>query len=380
MANGSSSVGMNKFMLHEEMRRPSVNAAMPQAQRHLWDKRNATEGNPAMHQTSWMTSTILNRLSANAGMLLVRSLWDYCPEHMFIVRVDGPTDFVIEAMNPTRQAMLGYEATYTGKRIEQLLPPPLCHGVIANLHRCVECASPIRYEEKGGYLDRDGICQQGHWQTLLVPITNQEGAVTHLFGVSRDMSLLAEQPVGAYSDSKEFERRVHERTAELVAANEHLTHLATHDALTDIYNRHYLLELAELELRRASRYEQPLCLMMLDVDHFKEINDVEGHLAGDEALRRVARTILATVRECDLVGRYGGDEFLILMPETTATGACEIAERLRRTLTQTSPLTISIGIASLEPVDRFVVDLIHRADTMLLQAKRNGRNRIECAA
>ncbi|MGR4068511.1 diguanylate cyclase [Billgrantia sp. C5P2] len=333
-----------------------------------------------MHQTPWMTSDILSRLNANAGMLLVRSLWEYCPEHMFIVRVEGPTDFVVEAMNPTRQAMLGNDTIAIGKRIEQLLPPHMGHGVIANLKRCVECRSPIRYEEEGGYIDRNGICQQGHWQTLLVPITNQEGYVTHLFGVSRDMSLLSNQPGGAYPNSKEFERRVHERTAELIAANEHLTHLATHDPLTDIYNRRYLLELAELELRRAFRYEQPLCLMMLDVDHFKEINDVEGHLAGDEALRRVAHTILATVRECDLVGRYGGDEFIILMPETTAAGASEIAERLQRTLSQTTPLTISIGIASLEPADRFVVDLIHRADALLLQAKRNGRNRIECAA
>lgn len=333
-----------------------------------------------MHKTSWMTSDILSRLNANAGMLLVRSLWEYCPEHMFIVRVEGPADFVIEAMNPTRQAMLGNDTVSIGKRIEQLLPPPMCHGVIANLNRCVECGSPIRYEEKGGYIDRNGIYQQAHWQTLLVPITNQEGCVTHLFGVSRDMSLLPAQVAGTSPDSKEFERRVHERTAELVAANEHLTHLATHDSLTDIYNRRYLLELAELELRRTSRYEQSLCLMMLDIDHFKELNDTEGHLAGDDALRSVARTILATVRECDLVGRYGGDEFIILMPETTADGAREIAERLRRTLTQASQLTISIGIASLAPDDRFVVDLIHRADSLLLQAKRNGRNRIECAA
>ncbi|MCE8015379.1 diguanylate cyclase [Halomonas sp. MCCC 1A17488] len=333
-----------------------------------------------MHKTSWMTSDILGRLNANAGMLLLRSLWEYCPEHMFIVRVEGPADFVIEAMNSTRQAMLGDETACIGKRIEQLLPPPMCHGVIANLHRCAECGSPIRYEEKGGYVDRHGACQQGHWQTLLVPITNQEGRVTHLFGVSRDMSQLPEQPVGASPESKEFERRVHERTAELVAANEHLTHLATHDCLTDTYNRRYLQELAELELRRASRYEQSLCLMMLDIDYFKKINDSEGHLAGDEALRCVAHTILATVRECDLVGRYGGDEFLILMPETTADGAREIAERLRRTLTQTSRFTVSIGIACLAPTDHFVVDLIHRADTMLLQAKRNGRNRIECAA
>lgn len=333
-----------------------------------------------MHKTSW-TSDILNRLNANAGILLVRSLWEYCPEHMFIVRVEGPADFVVEAMNPTRQAMLGDETSYIGKRIEQLLPAPMGHGVIANLCRCVESGSPIRYEEQGGYINHEGDCHQGRWQTLLVPITNQEGIVTHLFGVSRDLTLLPDEaPVGCDTENREFERRVQERTSELLAANEKLTYLATHDHLTDTYNRRYLLELAELELRRAFRYEQSLCLMMLDIDRFKEINDTEGHLAGDEALRSVARTLLATVRECDLVGRYGGDEFFILMPETNAAGAKEIAERLRRTLDQTTRLTISIGIANLQPGDQFVIDLIHRADAMLLQAKRNGRNRIEYAA
>jgi diguanylate cyclase (GGDEF)-like protein len=332
-----------------------------------------------MHQTSWMTSDILSRLSANASMLLVRSLWEYCPDHMFIIRVDGPNEFVIEAMNPTRQAMLSEATSFIGKPIEQLLPPPTCHGVIANLSRCVESRSPIRYEETGGYVDRDGVRQQDHWQTLLVPITNQDGIVTHLFGVSRDVALLPERHTEPKTDSRELERRVHERTAELVAANEKLTYLATHDHLTDTYNRRYLMELAELELRRAFRYNQPLSLLMIDVDHFKTINDTQGHLTGDDTLRCVARTILATVRECDLVGRYGGDEFLVLMPETTASGAQEFAERLRKTLNQTARLTISVGIACLGPDDCFAVDLIHRADALLLQAKRNGRNRIECA-
>lgn len=333
-----------------------------------------------MQQTSWMTSDILSRLNANAGMLLVRSLWEYCPEHMFIIRVDGPAKFVIEAMNPMRQAMLGEATSFIGKPIEQLLPPPMCQAVIDNLCRCVETRTPIRYEESGGHVDRNGVRQEDHWQTLLVPISNQDGIVTHLFGVSRDLALLPERYDEAHSDSREVERRVHERTAELVAANEKLTYLATHDHLTDTYNRRYLMELAELELRRTFRYNQPMCLMMIDIDHFKAINDTAGHLMGDDILRCVARTILATVRECDLVGRYGGDEFLVLMPETTASGAQEFAERLRQTLSQTTQLTISVGIASLGPDDRFVVDLIHRADALLLQAKRNGRNRIEYAA
>lgn len=374
---GPSTNVMTKFMLHKKLQPPNFNAASPQDKCTFRHREGIAEGSLAMQQTSWITSDILNRLNANAGMLLVRSLWEYCPEHMFIIRVDGPTEFVIEAMNPTRQAMFSEATSYIGKPIEQLLPAPLCQAVIANLSRCVETRTPIRYEESGGHIDRNGVHQQDHWQTLLVPISNQDGTVTHLFGVSRDLAVLPERHSALHSDSKEVERRVHERTVELVAANEKLTYLATHDHLTAAYNRRYLMELAELELRRALRYNQPMSLLMIDIDHFKSINDTQGHLAGDDSLRCVAHTILANVRECDLVGRYGGDEFLVLMPETTVVGAQEFAERLRQTLGQTSTLTISIGIAGLRQDDCFVVDLVHRADARLLQAKRNGRNRIE---
>lgn len=333
-----------------------------------------------MQQNPWLTSDILSRLSANTCLLLVRSLWEYCPEHMFIVRVEGPGNFVIEAMNSTHEMTSAETSAVIGKRIEQSLPAPLCHGVLANLGRCVESGAPVRYEENGDYLDRYGIHQHVHRQTLLVPITNTEGRVTHLFGISHDRAFSREHYMLTPGVTGELERQVCERMAELIAANEKLAYLATHDHLTSTYNRRYLMELAEQELRRAIRYELPLCLLMLDIDHFKTLNDARGHLVGDEALRCVARTILATVRECDLVGRYGGDEFLILMPETTASGAQELAERLRNTLTQTSRLTLSIGIASLAPGDDVVIDLIDRADALLLQAKRNGRNRIECAA
>ncbi|MCC5883993.1 MAG: diguanylate cyclase [Halomonas sp.] len=333
-----------------------------------------------MHKTFWMTSDILSQLNPNAGMLLVRSLWEYCPEQMFILRVEGPSEFVIEAMNPTRQAVLGESAALIGKPIEQLVPASECQGVVAHLRRCVETRSPLSYEESCGYHELNGGSLHAHWQTLLIPISNQEGVVTHVFGISRDLALMSPGVGSGGSQFCELEQRVHERTAELLAANERLTYLASHDHLTGTYNRRYLLEMAELELRRAFRYQQPMCLLMLDIDYFKELNDTHGHLEGDEALRCLARTIMATVRECDLVGRYGGDEFLILMPETTASGAQEFAERLRITLSQTTRLTISIGIACLEPGDDLVVDLIDRADSLLLQAKRNGRNRIEYAA
>ncbi len=117
----------------------------------------------------------------------------------------------------------------------------------------------------------------------------------------------------------------------------------------------------------------------LDIDHFKSINDEKGHAAGDQALQTVTRAIRATVRNCDLVGRYGGDEFIIVLPETDLHGARVIAERLSSTL-QGAELFISIGLATLERNDQTIDDVINRADHLLLSAKRNGRNRIESAS
>lgn len=327
-----------------------------------------------MITSSLMASHFLDRINANAGMMLLRSLWEYCPEHMFIVRVEGPGEYIVEAVNPTRLATLRDDAACIGERIEKVLPTPTCSRITAYFTRCVETRAPLRYEEEGESLDPDGSQRQGLWQTLLIPLTGSSGQVTHLFGISKEATQ------ASLKEDEALERRVIERTAELMAANQKLKHLATHDHLTDTFNRRHFMELAEVELRRAYRYNLSLCLMMLDIDNFKGINDERGHPAGDQALSDVSRSIRTSVRESDLVGRYGGDEFLILMPETQADGAREIAERLRNTLRRSSGLTISIGIASLRPGDKFVDDLIRRADQLMFQAKRNGRNRIEIMA
>ncbi|WP_181870060.1 sensor domain-containing diguanylate cyclase [Halomonas sp. DQ26W] len=315
---------------------------------------------------------------------------------MFIVRVDGRENFVIEAINPSQQARVGNELTCVGKHLAHLLPSPFGDGVIANCARCVEEGAPVRYEAMGKYVDKQGVRRQCCWQTLLVPIANHQGVLTHLLGIVHDTHIESipqtrpleqvqeqvqeqeQQQVQELELELELERRVMERTNELMAANLQLTYLATHDALTETYNRRHLLELADNEFRRASRYELSLCLMMLDIDNFKTINDEQGHLAGDQALRTVAQATMAMVRDCDLVGRYGGDEFIIVLPETDIDGARAIAQRLSRTLQEAGLLCVSIGITSREHDDQTVVELINRADFLLLDAKRNGRNRIEC--
>ena len=164
-----------------------------------------------------------------------------------------------------------------------------------------------------------------------------------------------------------------------------LEDLATRDPLTNLFNRRHFLVLAEQEWKRAVRYKHPLCALMLDVDHFKQINDQHGHAAGDKALTTVANVIRSTLRSTEIAGRYGGDEFVVLLPETLPQHGLQVAHRICRDITAYTirsdigiiELTPSIGVAcrakdstgSLDSLD----DLLHQADKALYTAKRMGR-------
>jgi len=160
-------------------------------------------------------------------------------------------------------------------------------------------------------------------------------------------------------------------------------HLATVDALTGLHNRLWLNSMFARELTRSQRGDDPLCLVMVDVDHFKEFNDQHGHLAGDELLCTMADVLRAEVRPHDMVARFGGEEFALLLPGTALEEARGIAERIRAQAAQAplpienssdaAPVTVSVGIAAAK-VDDTLQSLLARADEALYQAKRNGRN------
>lgn len=170
------------------------------------------------------------------------------------------------------------------------------------------------------------------------------------------------------------------------ADNRRLEELATTDALTRLLNRRALLERLSVEVDRARRFSSQLSLLMVDVDHFKEINDAHGHLAGDEILRRLGNLLAGAVRTIDVVARYGGEEFVVILPETSTEGAVTFAERLRKSVAdeefplangQRFHLTCSIGVATF-PSARVASpeDLFARADEALYRAKSGGRNQV----
>lgn len=176
-------------------------------------------------------------------------------------------------------------------------------------------------------------------------------------------------------------------TAAIALQNAHLfarvQELATMDALTGVANRRHFFDLARREIERVARYGRPLSLLMIDADYFKQINDHYGHVVGDEVLQAIAMRCRVDLREVDVIGRYGGEEFLVLLPETTTAQALRVADRLREAVGQTPILTragpisasISVGVAGFPPgVTGTVEDLLDQVDRALYSAKTAGRN------
>jgi len=192
-------------------------------------------------------------------------------------------------------------------------------------------------------------------------------------------------------------RRILDLQNALLEAQEILRLQATQDPLTSLWNRGMIMELLGRELARAKRERSPLSVLMLDLDLFKIVNDTYGHLAGDLVLREAAQRMRGSVRAYDAVGRYGGEEFLIVSPGCPAVGAVNLAERIRKAIGEkpmnTSEalisITISVGVATAEYVDKRATpnknlgeyteaeNLVRAADDALYRAKRWGRNRVE---
>lgn len=198
-----------------------------------------------------------------------------------------------------------------------------------------------------------------HMEWTLCSISGDDGAISSIIGVSRDMS-------------------AH------VAMRDELRNRAHHDSLTGLINRGHFTELGAAEIGRSQRYGQPLSLMMLDLDHFKKVNDTRGHQAGDVALQTCAHVLGRECREFDIAARLGGEEFTVLLPNTALHEAMQAAERMRVAISQQPVLleggdafhlTTSVGVAEIQP-EETLESLLRRADAALYAAKQSGRNRV----
>lgn len=287
-------------------------------------------------------------------MLLVAGL-EQSPSAALITNKLG----TIEYINPSFTDLTGYSYDEAiGSNPRMLKSGDQFHDSSASLWQTItqggQWQGEFHNRHKGGEL---------YWTSARIsPITNPKGEITHFVGIQENIT-------------------------EQKRLREQLELMSKTDLLTGLHNRRYFFEATQMELARAQRNNTSLCMMMIDIDHFKRINDRHGHQAGDSVLSQISHEFKANLRVNDILARYGGEEFVITLPETTIGEAAHFAERIRRAVEDARfqidgeevNLTISIGCAGLPTGSLNLSKLIERADVAMYQAKSNGRNRVEIA-
>ncbi|MCS0660717.1 sensor domain-containing diguanylate cyclase [Massilia terrae] len=260
-----------------------------------------------------------------------------------------------------------------------------------DLERDLDCVRQLlagsinSYSLEKRYIRKDGAT---NWVNIAASLVRQRsGEADYFIVVIEDIQPRKTAEAALEETRKSHERRleqqVAERTEALTSANKELERLAHHDALTGLENRLAANERLRFEFLRLKRTGNVYSVLMLDVDHFKRINDTYGHETGDHVLRQMGELLAEVTRKTDFVARFGGEEFLVILPDTDATGAMEGAEKIRqaanaRVFPAVGHVTLSIGIATAKAADSNEDEAVRRADKALYRAKHGGRNTIRC--
>ena len=239
----------------------------------------------------------------------------------------------------------------------------------------------IREIDADGHLTREPRAGAEEPQSTDTEITEIRNAIDNL------ETDLRSSYVSLSKSKEELDLRVEERTQELKEAREIAEELARIDPLTELNNRRAFFDYAGRVHKQARRVKGQYAVLMIDIDYFKQVNDQYGHESGDEVLKTVSRILESRARETDVLGRLGGEEFAIILPDTSSTGAVELAEHIRDVLARTPTstqseeisVTASIGVAHCADVQESFQSTLARADDALYEAKRPGRNKVELA-
>ena len=326
-------------------------------------------------------------LASGVELEFFRQLWEKSADPFWLCECVG-NDFVVAHFNPAQRLVLPQIAP--GASVRELLGGgDQAEMLLSGYYECRNAAKTVMFKQQPFVEGEERL-----FQTLLVPVTNARGAVTHICGTARDLTYFLRTQRALEDINRQLEQRVNERTQalnaanlELREANRVLEQLASSDSLTELANRRCFFDQARAEIRRAQRYKHALSLQMLDLDHFKTINDRFGHLAGDQVLKSVADLLRANLRHNDLAARIGGEEFAILLPETGIEDAVLHAERLRRAIqssvfpfgAENLNISVSIGVSELAEGEWTLEGVLMRADNSLYQAKQDGRNLVRFA-
>jgi diguanylate cyclase (GGDEF)-like protein/PAS domain S-box-containing protein len=329
----------------------------------------------------------------DATLALLADVFEALPFAVVVVGAEG----AILTVNREAELLLGYQrGELPGQPVEVLVPEPM-RDAHASLHRRYLDAPVAR--ALGATMDLLARGADGRLlpvEIALKPLGAPDGPIVIAAIVDVSMRRALEQR--ARDANAELERRVRERTDQLERSNRdkeamverleqsraELERLSREDALTGLCNRREFEARLAREQQRADRNRSPLCVAMLDVDHFKSVNDVHGHALGDRVLRQIAVLLLDQCRAIDVVARLGGEEFALALPDTHLDEACAICERVRHAveafdwprMAADLQVTISLGVV-MRGADEAAADALKRADGLLYDAKRHGRNRVE---
>ena len=279
--------------------------------------------------------------------------------------------------------MMGYpREELRGRSVLEFMTPEYKAEVIRHAKNRADGENPLAHtgplRHEGEFFRKDG---SRLWiETVSVPVFDDDGTHIGYFGITRDSSerKLTEQALREANQQLEVQlRRIHE-------LHEQMREQAIRDDLTGVHNRRHFVAVAEHELERARRHGSTLSLVMMDVDHFKNVNDAYGHLTGDAALKAVGSMLAATTRVGDLACRLGGEEFAVLLMGMGHDGAIERAETWRSTLAGMTiladgtalKLTASFGVATFPEQAGTLSELMRVADTRMYRAKSQGRDRV----
>jgi diguanylate cyclase (GGDEF)-like protein/PAS domain S-box-containing protein len=310
----------------------------------------------------------------NCGeLLLFRALWNHSSDNMFIIKVDENGDFINETCN------LAQEKTFhltphqaDGVYLKDILDDMTLKSVETKYNKCIKLKKSVSYEE-------DVIInnEKRYFSTTILPVID-ESKITRIFGISREVTELKKTSHKLQEMNEQLELKVQERTKELEISLENIKKISIRDSLTNLYNRLKLDESLEYELQRSHRTDTQFGLILLDIDHFKNINDRYGHLAGDEVLKEFAFLLNSSLRTTDIFGRWGGEEFLIICPNTNIDRVYTLAQTLRKKIEShrfsvAQQITASFGVTLNEKEDT-INTIIQRVDDVLYRAKNNSRN------
>jgi len=279
--------------------------------------------------------------------------------------------------------MMGYSREeLRGRSVLEFMTPEYRDEVVRHASQRREADNPLAHigplRHEGEFFRKDG---SRLWiETVSVPVFDDDGVHIGYFGITRDSNERKRAEQALLEANRQLEvqlRHIHE-------LHEQMREQAIRDDLTGVHNRRYFVEVAERELERARRHGAALSLVMMDIDHFKNVNDLYGHPTGDLALKAVGSMLSETTRLGDLAFRLGGEEFAVLLVGMGHDGALERAETWRSTLAEmtvpadgtTLRLTASFGVATFAPQSGTLVELMKLADTRMYRAKTLGRDRV----